>query len=92
MDEMQLNWHADTPIQINDLLELPQFELIDHHTRRCKQSYITGEFKRQCQEAFKVPDNLSHFSRHDLAYFVGIVPFCMVFRQHYIFITEIMFR
>ena len=41
-DTMSLVWRED-PIEIQDAhLDLPQFELIDNHSKHCKQLYKTG--------------------------------------------------
>ncbi len=41
------------------------------HYKQCPTKYILSSVKNLCLNTIhlKVPDNLSHFSRHDLAYF-----------------------
>ena len=43
---MKLRWsNASDPVQTNENLTLPQFELLDVKTHRCHKSYITGRLQ-----------------------------------------------
>ncbi|KAK2166145.1 hypothetical protein LSH36_41g03014 [Paralvinella palmiformis] len=44
LSEIQFRWREPNPIQVNDDLELPQFEMTGYETGKCNKSYITGNF------------------------------------------------
>ena len=46
LEEMKLRWSNDSdPVQTNEDLTLPQFELLDVKTHHCHKSYITGRLQ-----------------------------------------------
>ena len=44
-DEIKLNWKNDNPVQVNEELELPQFDLNKWEVSDCETSYVTGRYK-----------------------------------------------
>ena len=44
LDEIQFQWRNETPVQLKEVLELPQFKLTGSEIRNCSVSYITGQY------------------------------------------------
>ena len=42
VDEIQFEWRNDTPIQLKQPVEMPQFDITQMTTGTCQKSYITG--------------------------------------------------
>ena len=40
--DMKLDWVAKDPVQVDEELELPQFDLVEYNTTECTKSYKTG--------------------------------------------------
>ena len=44
-EDLVLKWKQDDPVEVNDELELPQFDLINTEHMDCTRHYTTGGYK-----------------------------------------------
>ena len=40
---MTLDWLQEDPVEVSEDLEMPQFDMYDHHAETCVKKYKTGE-------------------------------------------------
>ncbi|XP_069172967.1 glycine receptor subunit alpha-4 isoform X3 [Procambarus clarkii] len=62
-EDLVFDWDADVPLEVDDNIELPQFDLVKNHTADCTQVYITGNFT--CLEVvFQLRRRLGYYLFH----------------------------
>lgn len=42
-EDLVFDWDPEVPLEVDDHIELPQFDLVKNHTADCTQVYITGQ-------------------------------------------------
>ncbi|XP_076373232.1 glycine receptor subunit alpha-3-like [Tachypleus tridentatus] len=70
-DDLVFDWEPETPLVVEDLIELPQHILIDKRLEDCTQVYSTGNFT--CiQVIFKLKRRLGYYMFHTY------IPTCLI--------------
>lgn len=44
-DDLVFDWEKDTPLAVDESIELPQHDLIDKHIGDCTMSYSSGMYR-----------------------------------------------
>ncbi|XP_071544997.1 glycine receptor subunit alpha-4-like [Panulirus ornatus] len=62
-EDLVFDWDPEVPLEVDDHIELPQFDLVENHTADCTQVYITGNFT--CLEVvFQLRRRLGYYLFH----------------------------
>ncbi|XP_042209110.1 glycine receptor subunit alpha-4-like [Homarus americanus] len=62
-EDLVFDWDPEMPLEVDDHIELPQFDLVRNHTADCTQVYFTGNFT--CLEVvFQLRRRLGYYLFH----------------------------
>ncbi|KAK8747989.1 hypothetical protein OTU49_016257, partial [Cherax quadricarinatus] len=62
-EDLVFDWDPNIPLEVDDNIELPQFDLVRNHTADCTQVYFTGNFT--CLEVvFQLRRRLGYYLFH----------------------------